>query len=218
MRMFTRFLAVALIAANGSLVAKPSPLPLTPKPQPTRPDITAADLMTRLFIFAADSMLGREAGMPGNVKGTNYIAAEIKRLGLVRAGDSGTYFQTIPLKTREFDTTSTFAVGGAPLTAFTDYIPNGRVPLTNAAVPIVYGGDLADTAHQIAADQATGKLVVFGAKAGLVGRRVRFPTLPGAAGLAPVRLGSPPPPFMALSPRPHTLVVAAPPGPPPPAP
>ncbi len=217
MRIVTRLVGVALIA-GGSLAAQTASLPRTHKPQPTRPDITAADLMTRLYIFADDSMLGREAGTLGNVKGTNYIAAEIKRLGLVPAGDSGTYFQTIPLKTREFDTTSTFAVGGAPLTAFTDYIPNGRVPLTNAAVPIVYGGDLADTAHQIAADQATGKLVVFGAKAGLVGRRVRFPTLPGAAGLALIALDSLPPQFMAFFRRPQTFVDDVPPGTPAPVP
>ena len=65
--------------------------------------------MTRLYIFADDSMLGREAGTSGNVKGTDYIAAEAKRLGLLPAGDSGTYFQTIPLKTRTLDTTSTRA-------------------------------------------------------------------------------------------------------------
>src|SRR6266567_8338870 len=102
MRIVTR-LVVALIAA-APLAAQTATLPLTHKPQPTRAEITAADLMTRLYIFADDSMLGREAGMPGNVKGTNYIAGEIKRLGLVPAGDSGTYFQTIPLKTRELDT------------------------------------------------------------------------------------------------------------------
>ena len=50
-------------------------------------------------------MQGREAGTPGNVKGTAYIAAELKRLGLVPGGDDGTYFQTIPLRTRTFDTT-----------------------------------------------------------------------------------------------------------------
>src|SRR2546427_8113794 len=137
MRIVTRLVGVALIAA-GPLVAQTAALPLTHKPQPTRTDITAADLMTRLYIFADDSMLGREAGMPGNVKGTNYIAAEIKRLGLVPAGDSGTYFQTIPLKTREFDTTSTFSVGGASLAVFADYLPNSRVPVVNLPLPIVY--------------------------------------------------------------------------------
>src|SRR5436190_529525 len=92
-------------------------LPRTHRPGPTAPAITPGDLMTRLYILADDSMQGREAGTPGNVKGTAYIAAEIKRAGLVPAGDDGTYFQTIPLRTRTFDTTSTFALAGAPLTA-----------------------------------------------------------------------------------------------------
>ncbi|MGH7627081.1 MAG: hypothetical protein ACREOJ_17420, partial [Gemmatimonadaceae bacterium] len=68
-------------------------------PQPTTADITPADLRTRLYIFSDDSMLGREAGTLGNVKGTTYIASEIQKMGLVPAGDNGTYFQTIPLKT-----------------------------------------------------------------------------------------------------------------------
>src|SRR6266550_5952103 len=99
--------------------------PRAHEPRPTVPAITPGDLMTRLYIFADDSMQGREAGTTGNVKGTDYIAAEIKRAGLVPAGDDGTYFQTIPLKTRTFDTTSTFTLAGAPLTAFTDYVPLG---------------------------------------------------------------------------------------------
>src|SRR5437868_12769746 len=97
-------------------------LPRTHRPVATVPAITPGDLMTRLYIFADDSMQGREAGTIGNVRGTDYIAAEIKRAGLVPAGDDGTYFQTIPLKTRTFDTTSTFAVAGAPLAAFTDFV------------------------------------------------------------------------------------------------
>src|SRR5574341_1002041 len=111
------FLAVfapcAALAQNG--------LPRSHAPRPTSPAITASDLMTRLYILADDSMQGREAGTVGNVRATDYIAAELRRLGLVPAGDSGGYFQTIPLKTRTFDTTSTFAVSGSPLVAFTDY-------------------------------------------------------------------------------------------------
>src|SRR5213079_2094692 len=71
--------------------------PRTHRPAPTVPAITPGDLMTRLYIFADDSMQGREAGTIGNVKGTDYIADEIKRAGLVPAGDGGTYFQTIPV-------------------------------------------------------------------------------------------------------------------------
>ena len=218
MKRFTPLVSSMLLAAAPAAAQTAHDLPLKHAPAKTTAAITPADLMTRLYIFADDSMQGREAGMPGNVKGTNYIAAEIRRLGLVPAGDSGTYFQTIPLKTREFDTTSTFSVGGASLAVFADYVPNARVPVVNVAMPIVYGGDLADTAHQIAPEQAAGKLVVFSAKAGLIGRRVRTPTLPGVAGVAVIGLDSLPPLFRAFFRRPQSFVDDIPPGTPPPTP
>jgi len=62
-------------------------LPFKHAPEKTTADITAKDLMTRLYIFADDSMKGREAGTIGNVKGTDYIAAEAKRMGLKPAGE-----------------------------------------------------------------------------------------------------------------------------------
>jgi len=219
MSMVNRLLGVALIALAGPLVAQTTSLPLSHKPQPTHAAISAADLMTRLYIFADDSMLGREAGMPGNVKGTNYIATEIKRLGLVPAGDSGTYFQTIPLKTRAFDSTSTFTVGGTALAAFVDYLPNARIPLANAAVPTVYGGDLADSARALTADQVSGKLVVLRAR-GELGRRLRIPTVAGAAAVALIlpREDSLPAQLVAFARRPQTFVDDIPPGTPAPQP
>ena len=39
--------------------------------------LTAADLMTRLYIFADDSMMGRDAFSEYNAKGTAYIASEL---------------------------------------------------------------------------------------------------------------------------------------------
>ena len=42
-------------------------------------------------------MQGREAGTIGNVKGTTFIAAQVKKLGLQPAGENGTYFQVVPL-------------------------------------------------------------------------------------------------------------------------
>ncbi|HEX3534131.1 MAG TPA: hypothetical protein VHT23_07905, partial [Gemmatimonadaceae bacterium] len=37
---------------------------------PTSPAITAQDLKTRLYIFSDDSMMGRQFGTEGNLKGT----------------------------------------------------------------------------------------------------------------------------------------------------
>src|SRR5437660_7058553 len=93
----------------------PTRLPRTHRPQPTSAAISAADLMTRLYIFADDSMQGREAGAIGNVKGTAYIASELKRMGLAPAGDSGTYFQVLPFKLRSIDSNSVITAGGARL-------------------------------------------------------------------------------------------------------
>src|SRR5438309_1593997 len=142
-----RLLLLAL--CTPAAAAAQGELPRTHRPAPTVPAITPGDLMTRLYVLADDSMQGREAGTPGNAKATAYIAAEIKRAGLLPGGDDGTYFQTIPLKTRTFDTTSTFTVAGASLTAFTDYLALGPrrldiVPIADPArnvVGIVPGSD-----------------------------------------------------------------------------
>src|SRR5471032_1382187 len=62
----------------------------------TKTEITAGDLMTRLYIFADDSMMGRQVGTIYNNKGTDYIAAEVQKLGLKPGGENGGYFQTLP--------------------------------------------------------------------------------------------------------------------------
>src|SRR3954469_8389604 len=69
-------------------------------PQPTAAAITPGDLKTRLYIFADDSMQGRQFGRIGNMKGTNYIASELKRLGVKPMGDNGTYFQNLQITVR----------------------------------------------------------------------------------------------------------------------
>jgi hypothetical protein len=59
----------------------PATLPLKFVGPPTVGAITPLDLMTRVYKFADDSMMGRLAGTLYNDKGTDYIAAEVKRLG-----------------------------------------------------------------------------------------------------------------------------------------
>ena len=136
-------------------------------PGATHPAITAGDLRTRLFIFADDSMQGREAGTIGDVKGTNYLAAEARRIGLEPAGDNGTYFQTIPMVTRTPDTARTITVGSTTLHYLRDYIPVpsfGFFPFGAAGsfdgAQAVFGGRLG-TDSLIDPAQAAGKVVVF---------------------------------------------------------
>ena len=51
------------------------------RPAPTTSAINVRDLQIRLYQFADDSMQGRQVGRYGNKKGTDYIAAELKRQG-----------------------------------------------------------------------------------------------------------------------------------------
>src|SRR5437660_10702599 len=201
-----RLLLLALCAPAAARAQ--TELPRTQRPVSPVPAIPPGDLMTRLYIFADDSMQGREAGTIGNVRGTDYIAAEIKRAGLVPGGDDGTYFQTIPLKTRTFDTTSTFAVAGASLTAFTDYLALGPRPLDSQSLAIVFGGVVGDSAGLIAPEQASGKLVVLRVHGGGLGLRPlrAAPGVPGAAAVALVALDSLPAQALAFLPRPRTVL------------
>ncbi len=135
-------------------------LPLKLAPKPTKAAISVEDLMTRLYIFADDSMMGRDAGTKGNTMGTDYLAAEVKRIGLVPAGENGTYFQTLPLKKRTIDPMSSFIAGGASLAFGTEWMPMGNTTLNKADVDVIYGGALGDSL-QLTAEQAAGKLVVL---------------------------------------------------------
>ena len=136
-------------------------LPLKHDAKPTSAAISVEDLMTRLYIFADDSMMGREAGKRGSVMATEYLAAEAKRIGLKPAGDNGTYFQTLPVKMRTIDPMSSVIVGGANLTLGKDFTILGTATVNKADVEVVYGGTYGDTVHTLTAEQANGRFVLM---------------------------------------------------------
>src|SRR5258706_16475985 len=71
---------LALVATSQPLSAQQScpattpgaTMPLTYQGGPTLTAITACDLMTRLYIYSADSMRGREAGGPEAQRGPRW--------------------------------------------------------------------------------------------------------------------------------------------------
>ena len=131
-------------------------------PAPTTAAITPRDLQIRLYQFADDSMQGRQVGRAGNMKGTAYIAAELKRMGLIPAGDNGGYFQTLPYHLRSFTSHSRLSVSGNPLTWEKDWVavPGARAPRPVAGAEVIFGGVAGDTSKQISATDAAGKFVV----------------------------------------------------------
>ena len=185
-------LVPSLADGQAATVSAAHPLPLKRRAQPTVPGITASDLMSRLYVFADDSMMGREAGTPGAMKGTAYIAGELRRLGLKPAGDNGTYFQNVPFIARALDSTTTIAVNGATLTAYKDFVVvpfRGAQPRAIDGAQVVYGGVMGDTAHRLTAEQAEGKFVVMQNPTGALGRIAPTSPLARAAGVGLVGAG-----------------------------
>ncbi len=121
-RLIVMTTLLASFASAGGY-AQTATQPLKHAPQPTTAAITPADLMTRLYIFADDSMMGREVGTEYNLKGTAYIEREVRRMGLQPAGDSGTFFQNLPIVNTAASPMGTLSVDGATFTALKDFVP-----------------------------------------------------------------------------------------------
>jgi hypothetical protein len=171
-----RLASLFSFAIGPALLVAQQPLPLKHPPQPTVPAITAADLMTRLYIFADDSMMGREVGTPYHLKATAYIEREVRRMGLTPAGDNGTFFQNLPVFNHPLSTANTITVDGKTFKGGPDYIPRdnsvfGKVKSFDGATA-VYGGVYGDTATMVSPAYAAGKFVVISVPNGPDGKPI----------------------------------------------
>jgi peptidase M28-like protein len=168
-------------------------LPLKHAPRSTTAAITSADLMTRLYIFSDDSMEGRRVGTEGHRRATAYIEREVRRLGLIPAGDSGSYFQDLPVFARSLIAGQSLGVGGTTFRPWVDYLPRDNGPAAREldGAPVVFGGFWGDTATMIAPAEAARKFIVMVIPDGPDGRprwQVNRPALTqyyaGATGIA----------------------------------
>ncbi|GMR14058.1 MAG: hypothetical protein BMS9Abin29_2288 [Gemmatimonadota bacterium] len=207
---------------SGSAQVPTAAAPLVaPASVATSAEITARDLRTRLFVVAADSMMGRKVGTLGNFKAISYIASELERVGVEPAGEDG-YFQELPMYTRTLVSSGGLTVAQREFVAGEDWAPLPPIPQlgglpvgsvgTIDGVPVVYGGDMADPGSLISADQAAGKLVIlappldengdptFGIAASAIGG------WPGAAGIAMANFDGLPRPFLGFFMAPQSFM------------
>lgn len=137
-------------------------LPLKYVGPPTKAAITAQDLMTRLYVFADDSMMGRQVGTEYNNKGTAYLEREVRRMGLKPGGENGTYFQALPLVFRAMDPASTLVVGDRGFGAGTDFIARSSgKPLQFTDAEVIFGGPALDTLNLLDNAKVRGKVVLM---------------------------------------------------------
>ncbi|HEU0012602.1 MAG TPA: M28 family peptidase [Longimicrobium sp.] len=178
-RLTRAALVAALAAAAPAAAQAPAEGPLTHAPRPTSGPISVQDLRTHVYVLADDSMMGREAGSRGNVQGTDYVAAQLRRMGLQPAGDNGTFFQNVPLISRGPRAGGTLSVDGTALAA-TDFVAMPTVggfllfgpSFNSTGAPAVYGGRIGEPGTMITPEQAAGKFIVFAAPLGQNGQPV----------------------------------------------
>ncbi|HRQ78955.1 MAG TPA: M28 family peptidase [Gemmatimonadaceae bacterium] len=160
----SRLVVATLVLLPLALSAQNGALPMKLAPRPTTGPITVPDLMTRLYRIADDSMGGRPTGSEGHLKVTQYIADELRRLGLQPAGENGTYFQDIGMTRRGFAAGSSLRLGGRAFAIGDDFVPmlaRGARARAVTSAEIVIGGTHGDSTTWISAEEARGKLVVL---------------------------------------------------------
>src|SRR5689334_21023110 len=104
MRRIRDFAVIILLPAAWSCIKGPTPSGPTPRSRATMSrmagetsaEITPEDLEVRLTAFAADSMMGREAGTYWGEKAADYVAGELQKIGVQPAGENGGFFQIVP--------------------------------------------------------------------------------------------------------------------------
>ena len=164
MRTLTSLLALALLApaaasaqggdAAGAAIARA---------------MSPTAYMAHIRYLSDDALEGRAPGTRGGDLAAKYIAAQFERLGLVPAGDSGTWYHRVPVITHDPTPTISYTAAGrapASLTYKDDYavwsMRNDTLVATTAPVVFVGYGITAPEEHwnDFAGVDVKGKIIV----------------------------------------------------------
>jgi Peptidase family M28/PA domain len=133
-----------------------------------RPEAIRADMR----FLSDDALEGRGTGTRGYEIAARYMASQFESLGLQPAGDNGSYFQSVPLRSAKPDEVKTTLVltrsgKSETLTFRKDYISRGDFvrPDSSVEAPVVFVGDGVTAPDQKYDDyqgiDAKGKIVAF---------------------------------------------------------
>lgn len=143
MRFRFIFLTVLLLTGLFSSVSAQSRRSTTtPSPLPEF-KLTRAETEAHLRFLAADELMGRRTGEPGNLVAARYIAEQFRALGLKKTAGSGTtdYYQTVPLLIVKPVATGVLLTGTDSLKVGNQFvvIAGGKTDLTAGLVYVGYG-------------------------------------------------------------------------------
>ncbi|WP_210518545.1 M28 family peptidase [Hymenobacter terricola] len=158
---FTLRLLVAGLALAAPLAASAQKKPAAKtaaKATTAESAIHEADIKRDLFALAGDHFRGREGGTLDELKASVWLAEQIRAIGLLPAGDDGTYFQWFHLQRTRLTKASRLSIGTHQLKPNQDALV--FAPTTYAVTaPLVYVGT--GTASEMAKIDLKGKAVAL---------------------------------------------------------
>ena len=134
--------------------------------------IKESDLKKDLYAMASDHFRGREAGTLDELKVSMWWAEELRKEGLLPAGDDGTYFQYFNLYRNRIAPVSTITINKTSLALWSDVLIAQTAP-ANLSVPIVFAGK--GTKEELEKVDIKGKAVAIQASTEGLNLRVSLP-------------------------------------------
>ena len=134
---------------------------------PFVPDVSATNIEAHIRFLASDYMQGRDAGSDGYEIAANYVASQMRLLGLEPAGDDGHYFADVPMQDVTADASynqmvfdgETFTQGNSVLISTNPSVLESEV--TGELVFVGHGISAANRGHDdYAGLDVEGKIVV----------------------------------------------------------
>ncbi len=141
MRKLASVLAVLLAAA----CSQPAPPPAAPPPAGPAEDLITTDSLTaHIKVLASDEFGGRAPATPGGEKTQNYLAEQLKALGIEPGAPDGTYFQQVPIVESVVERNFVLSVPGNTYRYYTDVVAfsgveRPRVQVQGEVVFVGYG-------------------------------------------------------------------------------
>lgn len=142
-------LAVVLLAAVAGCSEPPAPAPAPPPAGPALSEITDPRLREHVQTLAADDMEGRAPSTPGGQRAAEYLAAQLKEMGVQPAGDNGSYFQEVPILEAVVDRSFTMSVPGRTYRYLQDIVAFSGVERPRVHVQ----GDVVFVGHGVVAPE-----------------------------------------------------------------
>lgn len=145
MKIFIPSLAALLFSTIAQAQA---PLTVSKPVTAALEQVKPADIKVHIAYLADDRLLGRQAGTPGYQMAVDYVARQLKALGVQPAGEGGTYIQKVRLRRAFLKPGATFVARDAqgaplPLTVGSDYVvyPSPELPATSVSnAPLAFAG------------------------------------------------------------------------------